>query len=292
MIKDMVSVVLPVYYVNMNWLKRSIVSVLEQDYSNLELIVVNDGATQNIDELIRCFRIKKYIKNPKNMKLPYSLNRGFEIAEGRYHTWTSADNFMMPGMISSLVGEILSDPRVSIVFGSSLYVDEYDNPVISSGGNGAMGRYLSDLDLKKTDVDRKFTYFSTLGACFLYKKEVWEETGGYDELCHGAEDYDFWIRASRKFKIKRLPDGQAPFYGYRVHPESISRTVAYCYSEARVRILRREQALFPEDKDIRGAIDYYRKRFFLERNKKIRSRIKSGLRRTIERILNQRGINE
>src|SRR5262245_18314148 len=84
-----VSVVLPVRYVHEEWLKRSVSSVLDQDYSNLELIVVNDEATKEIDELILSFGIKKYVKNDRNRKLPYSLNRGFEVADGDYHSWTS-----------------------------------------------------------------------------------------------------------------------------------------------------------------------------------------------------------
>src|SRR3972149_1726608 len=92
-----VSIVLPVYYVNFEWLKRSIMSVLDQDYKELELIIVNDCATENIDDLIESFGIEKYVKNDSNRGLPNSLNRGFNLAEGEYGMWTSVDDFMLPG---------------------------------------------------------------------------------------------------------------------------------------------------------------------------------------------------
>ncbi len=80
------SVVLPVYFVNHKWLVHSISSVLDQDYRNLELIVVNDAATENIDDIVESCGIRKYVINPRNMKLPYPLNRSFELADGKYHT--------------------------------------------------------------------------------------------------------------------------------------------------------------------------------------------------------------
>jgi glycosyltransferase involved in cell wall biosynthesis len=62
-IPNKVSVVLPVHHVNREWLTQSIRSVLEQDYEKLELIVVNDEATENIDELVRSLGVHKYVKN-------------------------------------------------------------------------------------------------------------------------------------------------------------------------------------------------------------------------------------
>ena len=186
-----------------DWLKRSIGSVLEQDYPNLELIVVNDEATEDIDELIRSFGIRKYVKNDRNRKLPYSLNRGFEVADGEYHSWTSADNYMLPGMITRLVTE-LERQNVSIMCGRSIVTDENDvlHDLSSSDMRTAN---LASCDLNAPRIEPRFTYYSSLGACFLYRKEVWEELRGYDEARHGSEDFDFWLRASHKFDNRPHP---------------------------------------------------------------------------------------
>src|ERR1700730_6246204 len=123
-IQNKVSVVLPVHHVNREWLMQSIRSVLDQDYQNLELIVVNDEATEDIDELVKSLGVHKYVKNDRNRKLPFSLNRGFAEADGGYHTRTSADNYMLPGMISRLVNEIKGRSDVQIVCGKSFVMDE------------------------------------------------------------------------------------------------------------------------------------------------------------------------
>jgi len=253
----MVSVVLPVRYVHREWLKQSISSVLEQDYTNLELIIVNDETTENIDDLVASFGIKKYVKNDRNRKLPYSLNRGFEVAEGTYHTWTSADNYMLPGMIKRLVKELEERKGLSIVCGRSRTIDE-NGVTIDSSNADLRTANLACIDVNDAEIEPRFTYYSSLGACFLYRKEVWEGLKGYDEKRHGSEDFDFWLRASHQFKIGRIPWSEEPLYVYRTHSSSMSSTVPYCFTRARVEILNREVRLHPQDPYIRKALDYYR----------------------------------
>lgn len=251
-----VNVVLPVYYVKREWLEKSILSVLEQDYNNLELIIVNDGATEDFSDLINKYQIKKYVVNERNMKLPYSLNRGFEIASGEYHTWTSADNFMLPGMISRLVRELDRENDLDIIFGKSKKIDENGNFIEMKYGEIAAAKR-SDTSVYDKYLSPRYTYFSTLGASFMYRSKVWESLGGYNEAIHGAEDYDFWIRASREFKIKRIPWDEEPLYAYRVHSKSISNTVPGCYIDYRINILKQELKNDSNNKYLRKAIRYY-----------------------------------
>jgi len=252
----LVSVVLPVRNVHREWLTQSISSVLEQDYPNLELIIVNDETTENIDELVASFGVKKYIKNARNRKLPYSLNRGFEVADGTYHTWTSADNYMLPGMIKRLVKELEERKDLSIVCGRSRMIDE-NGVTIDSWEIDTGNANLTCTDLNDTDIEPRFTYYSSLGACFMYRKKVWERLRGYDEKRHGSEDFDFWLRASHQFKIGRIPWSEEPLYIYRVHSTSMSNTVPDCFTRARVQILKREVRLHPQNPDIRKALDHY-----------------------------------
>jgi glycosyltransferase involved in cell wall biosynthesis len=251
----LVSVVLPIRFVNNAWLRQSISSVLEQDYPNLELIIVNDKATEDIDDLILSFGIKKYVKNDRNRKLPYSLNRGFEIADGAYHTWTSADNFMLPGMVTRLVKE-LEERDLSIVCGRSCMVDERD-AILDMHCDEETAK-LASCDLNDNDIPPRFTYYSSLGACFLYRREVWECLNGYDEKRHGSEDFDFWVRASRSFKMGRIPWREKPLYVYRIHSDSMSSTVHDCFTGARLKIVNREARRYPNNEYLKSAVEYYR----------------------------------
>lgn len=90
-----VSIILPVYN-GERYLEQSIRSVLNQTYTDLELVIVNDCSTDYTETIIMKFvnedKRVKYIRNDENMKLPGSLNVGFSHATGEYYTWTSDDN--------------------------------------------------------------------------------------------------------------------------------------------------------------------------------------------------------
>ena len=89
-----VSIVLPSYN-GERYIKESIDSVLNQSFTNWELIVVNDcsedGTRRIVEEYAQNDSRVTIINNEKNMKLPKSLNIGFEVARGEYFTWTSDD---------------------------------------------------------------------------------------------------------------------------------------------------------------------------------------------------------
>ena len=96
---DLISIVLPIYN-GEKYMKQSIDSVINQTYANWELLIVDDGSTDNTAAIAREYAEKdnriKYYKNPQNMRLPKTLNRGFSLATGDYLTWTSDDNYYYP----------------------------------------------------------------------------------------------------------------------------------------------------------------------------------------------------
>ena len=84
---DLISIVLPIYN-GEKYMKQSIDSVINQTYANWELLIVDDGSTDNTAAIAREYAEKdnriKYYKNPQNMRLPKTLNRGFSLATGDY----------------------------------------------------------------------------------------------------------------------------------------------------------------------------------------------------------------
>ena len=105
----LISVVLPVYN-GAAHMAASIDSIINQTYTNWELIIVNDCS---IDETLAVAtkyaktdsRIK-VVSNEVNLKLPMTLNRGFDEANGDYYTWTSDDNMYKPNAFQKLVDEV------------------------------------------------------------------------------------------------------------------------------------------------------------------------------------------
>src|ERR1017187_1387375 len=103
--QPVISIVLPTYN-GSKYIRTSIDSCLHQTFPNFELIIVNDCSTDDTASIVEEYVAKddriKIIHNIQNKKLPLSLNKGFEIAKGKYFTWTSDDNYYAPHALQTL----------------------------------------------------------------------------------------------------------------------------------------------------------------------------------------------
>lgn len=204
----MISVVMPVYN-GEKYLRKSIESVLNQTYTDFELVIVDDASKDStpaiIEEYIQKDKRVRVIKNEKNMKLPKSLNIGFSCCNGDFFTWTSDDNIYYKNAFETLILQ-LKNTTVDFVFAREEYID-------------ADGRYIGKQEDPR-DLDELYCK-SIMSGCFMYKKEVHEKLNGYDESKFLIEDYDFFRRAYKQFRFAYIP---ITLYSYRRHEGSLSET--------------------------------------------------------------------
>lgn len=208
-----ISVVLPVYN-GEKYLRESIQSVINQTYSNWELIIVDDASTDSSPDIIREFaktdnRIR-FITNPTNQKLPESLNIGFRQASGEYLTWTSDDNLYAGDAFKIMAEALDEEPEYGMVFCDMSYIDENGD---ITGDNSVRG---------KKDTTKLYLR-DCIGACFMYRHSIIEAIGEYDPDMFLVEDYDYWVRLSFKFKIKHM-DCKPYFYRFHTGTLTASRT--------------------------------------------------------------------
>lgn len=202
----LVSIVLPTYN-GTRFLGESIASCLAQSHRQLELIVVDDGSSEEVADLVRSFgdcRIV-YLRHDRNQGLPASLNTGFRHARGEFCTWTSDDNRYLPDALAEMVRFLQTYRAVDFVYAESYGIDE--SGVIDPG------RVL------RTRPPESLAEDNYIGACFLYRREVYETIGAFSVEAALAEDYDYWVRVSRRFTMQRL---FRRLYCYRFHEASLT----------------------------------------------------------------------
>ena len=201
-----VSIVLPVYN-GERYIKKAVDSILNQSFSDFELIVVNDCSTDNTMKILGSYDDDRIIiiNNIENQKLPKSLNIGFKRAKGDYLTWTSDDNEYHPDALKSLVDILDKYPEVGLVYSDYILIDEDDKPIKES--------ILPEPDSIMTG--------NCVGACFLYRKTIADLVGEYDYTLFLAEDYDYWLRIYENSKMYHLSE---VLYNYRTHRNSLSKT--------------------------------------------------------------------
>jgi glycosyltransferase involved in cell wall biosynthesis len=224
-----VSMVMPVFNGAL-YLAAALDSVLAQDF---ELICLNDGSTDTTPETLSAYAAKDariiYRDNPANIGLPATLNAGFAIASGDYHSWTSHDNLLRPDMLSTLVKLLDADASVGVAYAGYSVID----------GDGRILRYHPP----RPAAERWFG--NPVGAAFLYRRDVTKALGGYDESLFGAEDYDFWLRAARQFKLQPV---ERDLYLYRRHDASLTSKKSMQIKDLVAEVVVRELEAVPDGK--------------------------------------------
>jgi glycosyltransferase involved in cell wall biosynthesis len=210
MTAPLISIVLPTYN-GANYIRTSIESCLRQTLTNFELIIVNDCSTDNtatiIEEYAAVDNRIRIIHNTQNKKLPLSLNAGFDVAKGKYHTWTSDDNYYAPQALQTLLDILETNKDTGLV---------YTDYTIINDKNEITGKRTFN------NIYDSFTDWLGCGACFLYRAEIYAAIKGYNPSAFLIEDYDFFMRAFLQFKFLYYPSHD--LYFYREHEASLTST--------------------------------------------------------------------
>ena len=202
-----ISIVLPVYN-GEKYLRKSIDSVIAQTFKDWELIIVDDCSSDSSPEIMEEYACRdkriKVIHNLINKKLPETLNIGFRSANGKYLTWTSDDNQYRPEALSKMFGYLSKNNSVPMVRADMSIVDENGNLIV----------------VQDSYQNKALYYRNTIGACFLYKREVLDSVGEYDKDLFLVEDYDYWFRISKRYgEIASLNED---LYIYLHHSQSLT----------------------------------------------------------------------
>jgi len=202
----LVSIVLPVYN-GEKYLTLSIESCLAQTHQNFELIIVDDGSSDNtpaiIGKYVTADRRIKLIRNDRNIGLPEALNLGFKFSQGDFLTWTSDDNFYTETAIEYMVQQLCTFTEIGFVYCAVQHIDETGD------------RIGPQLPLPPTAM----AWMCSVTACFLYRREVMNAVGPYRSAYRYIEDWDFFIRACLKFPAKFYYE---MCYCYRHHGRSLT----------------------------------------------------------------------
>jgi glycosyltransferase involved in cell wall biosynthesis len=178
---------------------------LNQTYKKIELIVVDDASTDETPQIIRSYQDEriKYVRHDKNKRLPHALNTGFAMAVGDYLTWTSDDNYYAEDAIESMIVALQTNKTIDFVYANYFIVND----------NGEVLHSISVGPSKNLKEE------NCIGPCFLYRRKVYEVLAGYNPDEFLAEDYEYWIRVFKRFRMKRLDKF---IYWHRLHPRSLT----------------------------------------------------------------------
>ncbi|MFQ5454935.1 MAG: glycosyltransferase family 2 protein [Nitrospirota bacterium] len=193
----MVSLIMGVYNGD-KYLKESIGSILNQSFRDFEFIIINDGSTDKTGEILEGYNDERLtiIKQEENKGLTFSLNIAIDYMRGRYIARMDADDISLPERLEKQVQFLEDYSEYGLVGVTDEVIDKNGKTI------GIEPRLLEDKEIKKGLIlGNQFCHGSV-----MFRREIIEKIGKYDYSLRYSQDYEFWLRVSRIYKIANLPD--------------------------------------------------------------------------------------
>jgi glycosyltransferase involved in cell wall biosynthesis len=169
------------------FLERTILSVLEQEYPNLEYIIIDGGSTDGSVEIIQKYadRLAYWISEPDRGQTD-AINKGFSHATGDILAWLNSDDTYLPGALAGAASFLQQNGKVGLVYGDMNFIDEHDQVI------GKFNAALTDLKRLRRG------YIHVPQPAAFIRADLWRQVGPLDPTFFFAMDYDLWVRLAQK----------------------------------------------------------------------------------------------
>ncbi len=205
-------VLVTVYITNYNYgkyIRQAIESVLHQTLQGFELIIIDDGSTDNSREII-----EEYTNHPA-IQIIFQLNRGLNVtnnialraSKGKYIVRLDADDYFHPQALELLSAALEKDPEAGLVFPDYYLVDD----------KGSITE-----EFKRHDFNSEVSLLDQAahGACTMVRTEFLKNLGGYNESFSCQDGYELWVKFIAHYKISNI---NQPLFYYRRHGNNLTR---------------------------------------------------------------------
>jgi glycosyltransferase involved in cell wall biosynthesis len=185
-----VSIIIPTY--NRGWIvKEAIDSVMAQDYRDFELIIVDDGSTDNTPYILDSYRDDIRVFRQQNRGVSAARNRGLAAASGRFIAFLDSDDLWLPQKLKRQVDFFNSTPDACICQTEEIWIR--NNMRVNPK--------------KRHKKPRGMIFEPSLSLCLvspsavMIRASLFEQVGGFDETLPACEDYDLWLRISCRYPV-------------------------------------------------------------------------------------------
>jgi len=200
------------------YLEATILSVLEQDYPNIEYIVIDGGSKDGSVEILQKYddRISYWVSEHDAGQTD-AINKGFAHASGEIFAWINSDDLYQPGAIADAVAALQARPELGLVYGDADFINEQGDWV---GKFAAAPTNLKRLRRGYVHIPQQATFF---------RSRLWSMVGPLDPSFFFAMDYDLWVRIA---SLAPLGYVRRTWASFRLHGDAkTSASADRCWPE-------------------------------------------------------------
>lgn len=233
-----VSVLIPLYN-RTSYIEETIRSVLDQDYPDIELIVIDDGSTDGGDQIVEQFAaqgVLTLLRHPGrvNKGQAAALNLGLSVVTGEFIAVLDSDDLYATQKITKQVAFFNQHPDIGLVYGNGKGIDAAGNVIYDINYDSRIER--SDPN------DILLDCYFLLPQNSLVRASIYRQVGGFDETLRSGQDHDMLIRLAEKTKVAHQ---SIDSFRYRRHSDSISAKGAETRWRCGLVILDKAAARYP-----------------------------------------------
>src|SRR3989344_133922 len=195
------------------FLDKCLDSLTKQTYKDFEIVLVDDGSTDNTQDVIQSYK-SKFPNNLKvirvdNVGLSAACNKGISMSQGDFIIRLDADDYFDDNLLLVEERFLYENKDVDLVYSDYYTIDED-------------GKILEHNRLMKVNEEVDLLQRSPLAAGAMYKRICYDEIGGYNDNLKIGEDYDFWMKFITKFKVRNI---NLPLFYYRRHGANMTKNM-------------------------------------------------------------------
>lgn len=187
------------------FIERTIESVLNQDYPNLEYIIMDGGSKDNTLQIIKKYQKHLIWKSEKDDGQADAINKGLRISTGDILAYLNSDDTYMPNILKK-VGQIFNEQSaIDFLYGKGRLIDIHDKEI---------GFYNDS----QTDADKLFTQCAISQPTAFWRRKVMDKVGLFDPSFQYTMDYEYWMRIAKQFDLHYFD--QLVIANTRIHPDA------------------------------------------------------------------------
>jgi len=190
------------------YIERTIKSVLNQNYSHLEYIIIDGGSTDGTVEILKKYSDRIIWKSEKDKGQSDAINKGLKIATGNIVAYLNSDDTYEIGTLKKVADFFANNPDKKWVYGKCRIINEDDKEIrkpITAYKNWLLKKYSYSKLLSENFISQPATF---------WRREVLDEIGYLNENEHFCMDYEFWLRIGQKYPVGVINDYLANFRYY------------------------------------------------------------------------------